>query len=173
MSNIHAQQIGEISEAWADLGPTRPLPSSGRRLRPSAKAAEIIGKLGLRYPPANSVDREAHAARVALLAEDCADIADEWLDEAAARWAKAEPFFPRACELREAALAVGRIYSARRALPAPPTPPVPPPPRDVMDRRGEPMTEADTVELNRRLGVLGGHARYRADGSRYTVEDAA
>jgi hypothetical protein len=91
-----------------------------------------MGKLGLRYPPANSVDRDAHAARVALLAEDCADIPDDWLDEAARRWAKAEPFFPRTCELRDLALAYGRSITRPVALPAPsvvrrvPKPVVPP-----------------------------------------------
>lgn len=78
-----------------------------------------MGKLGLRYPPANSVDRDSHAARVALLAEDCADIPEDWLDEAARRWAKAQPFFPRTCELREDALAIGRSLTRGRALPAP------------------------------------------------------
>ena len=38
---------------------------------------------------------------------------------------------------------------------------------DVMDRRGEPMTEADTFKLNVRLEKEGATARYRKDGSRY------
>lgn len=129
--------------------------------------AEIIGKLGLRYPPANSVDRDSHAARVVLLAEDCADIPDDWIDEAARRWAKAEHFLPRACELRERALAYGRHLENKRALPAPKGPP---PPKPLMERRGEPMSEADTTELNQRLEKLGALARYRSDGSRYTVQ---
>ena len=166
-----ANQIGEVVDAWADLGPTRPLPLSEQRLRPSARAAEIIGKLGLRFPPANSVDRDAHAARVALLAEDCADIPDDWLDEAARRWAKAQPFFPRTCELREDALAYGRHLTSCRALPAPHAPIVALL-RDVMDRRGEPMTEGDTDKLNATLERLGGSFRYRADGSRHKVGEA-
>jgi hypothetical protein len=168
-----AQQIGEISSAWADLGPTRPLPSSEQQQRPSAKALEIIGKLGLRYPPANSVDREAHAARVALLAEDCADIPDEWLDEAARRWAKSQPFFPRTCEFREEALSYGRYLEGRKALPAPKREAPPPPKRSLLDRRGEAMTQEESDELNRILAQLGATARYRPDGSRYTIERAA
>lgn len=34
-------------------------------------------------------------------------------------------------------------------------------------RRGEPMSEDETTELNRQLESLGAKARYRADGSRY------
>lgn len=126
--------------------------------------------LGLRYPPANSVDREAHAARVALLAEDCADIPDEWLDVAVRRWAKSQPFFPRTCELREEALSYGRASTP--ALPAPPVTFVPPK-RDVMERRGQPMDEADTAKLNTRLELAGANARYRPDGSRYMLTDRA
>jgi len=44
--------------------------------------------------------------------------------------------------------------------------------RDVMDRRGEAMTDEDTAELNERLERLGAKARYRPDGSRYFVEAA-
>jgi hypothetical protein len=113
------RQIGEAVSAWADLGPTQPSNFSARPVPPSARTVEIMSSLGLRYPPANSVDRDAHAARVALLAEDCADIPDEWLDEAAKRWAKSQPFFPRACELRDLALACGRSITRSKALPAP------------------------------------------------------
>jgi len=43
-------------------------------------------------------------------------------------------------------------------------------PRDLMDRRGQPMSESDTFALNKKLEKLGAKARYRADGSRYLVE---
>jgi hypothetical protein len=107
------------SLAYADLGPTRPSNLSAQPPQPSARTVEIMGKLGLRYPPASSVDRDAHAARVALMAEDCADIDPDWLDEAARDWAKAEPFMPRACELRENALRIGRRRTLGRTLPPP------------------------------------------------------
>jgi hypothetical protein len=41
--------------------------------------------------------------------------------------------------------------------------------RHLLDRRGEAMSQEDTDELNRILEQLGAAARYRADGSRYTV----
>lgn len=49
----------------------------------------------------------------------------------------------------------------------------PPTTRNVMDRRGEPMSVEDTAELNRHLESLGATARYRPDGSRYFVERKA
>ncbi len=45
------------------------------------------------------------------------------------------------------------------------------PRRDVMDRRGQPMTESDTFKLNKRLEQLGAIARYRSDGSRYLITE--
>jgi hypothetical protein len=45
--------------------------------------------------------------------------------------------------------------------------------RDVMDRRGEPMSEEDTAKLNEILTNLGGKFRYRTDGSRYQIEGEA
>jgi hypothetical protein len=39
----------------------------------------------------------------------------------------------------------------------------------VMERRGEPMTAAETDELNRELARVGAFARYRMDGTRYHV----
>lgn len=164
-----AKQIGEITDAWADLGPTQRLPSFEPPRRPSARTVEIMGKLGLRYPPANSVDRDSHAARVALLAEDCADIPEDWLDEAARRWAKAEPFFPRTCELREVALNYGQALTARRALPAPERPPGPPIKRHIADRDRKNFTAEDWAELNEHLERMGATARYRSDGSRYMI----
>lgn len=47
-----------------------------------------------------------------------------------------------------------------------------PPPKHVLDRRGEPMSEDDTAELNRLLTNMGATARYRPDGSKYTAEAA-
>jgi hypothetical protein len=52
------------------------------------------------------------------------------------------------------------------ALPAPTK-------RHVMERRGEPMSEEDTAELNRTLEYQGASARYRPDGTRYTVDSSS
>jgi hypothetical protein len=48
----------------------------------------------------------------------------------------------------------------------------PRPKRNVMEHRGEPMSEEETEELNGILEKLGAIARYRSDGSRYLVESS-
>ena len=120
-----------VSEAWADLGPVRPSKFLEPRTAPSPEILKIAAELGLRYPQRNTVDDSDHAARVVLLAQDCADVDPQLLDAAACEWARNEPFFPRACELRERAFAIGRITRPDRILAAPQrpakvVPPVPP-----------------------------------------------
>lgn len=67
-------------------------------------------------------------------------------------------------EAMESRRSTSRCYSSRwAALPGPP------PKRDVMAHRGEPMSEEETTELNGILESLGAIARYRPDGSRYTI----
>jgi hypothetical protein len=61
-----------------------------------------------------------------------------------------------------------RRESARRGLSLPA-----PSKRPVLERRGEPMSETDAAELNRILESLGATARYRPDGSRYSIGEAA
>jgi integrase len=124
-------EMDQSVSVWEDLGPTPSFSYTALPSQPSAEIMRIVTELGLRYPPANSVDREAHAARVALLAKDCADLNPFHLQAACDEWARGKPFLPRACELREAALAWGRITRPDRILAAPkprPAPkPVPPP----------------------------------------------
>lgn len=60
----------------------------------------MISELGLRYEPSGQADLQAHAARVALLAQDCADLNPLKLRHAAMRWAQNRPFMPKASELR-------------------------------------------------------------------------
>jgi hypothetical protein len=55
-------------------------------------------------------------------------------------------------------------HSELMALPGPPLR-IP-----VMNRRGQPMSDEDTAELNGILEKLGATARYHADGSRYVVK---
>ena len=70
---------------------------------------------------------------------------------------------------------IARLVAERRARHSrlrelePPKDALPPPPKHVMDRRGEPMSEEDTAELNRILESMNATARYRPDGSRFTV----
>lgn len=155
-----ATTIGEAVSAWEDIGPTLPLHSSGRRRMPSARTLEIVGKIGLRFPPANSVDREAHAARVALLAEDCADIDPDLLDATAREWAQRERFFPKAVELRELARSIAIVSCRDKALPAPPR-------HDGRRPFQPPLTDAEIARLPDHfvaMGVrLGEFTQERAD----------
>lgn len=62
---------------------------------------QTITELGLRYEPSGqAADLQSHAARVSLLARDCADLNPLKLRHAATRWAKNKPFLPKASELR-------------------------------------------------------------------------
>jgi hypothetical protein len=62
-----------------------------------------------------------------------------------------------------------QMMTWRREVSGPALPALPRPKPHVLDRRGEPMDQADTDELNRILENLGATARYRTDGSRYRV----
>ena len=66
-----------------------------------AKIRSLISRLGLRYEPSSKSDLEAHAARVALLAEDLAE-ADPWkLEQAIGRHVSRSPYLPKASDLNE------------------------------------------------------------------------
>ena len=69
----------------------------------SAATLEAISQLGLRYQPSAQGDMQAHGARVALLANDLADIPADRLRAAIARWVSFRPFLPKASELRSIA----------------------------------------------------------------------
>jgi hypothetical protein len=66
-----------------------------------------------------------------------------------------------------AELLEGRRRSARESSSLRIAPPIVK--RSVMDRRGEPMSEAETNELNAILEKLCATARYRPDGSKYQI----
>jgi hypothetical protein len=63
----------------------------------------IVGEIGLRFRPTAQTDLEAHAARIALLACDVADIPVHLLRQAANAWVQNSRFMPTASELIEAA----------------------------------------------------------------------
>lgn len=65
------------------------------------RIANLIGKVGLRFEPSVKADLEAHAARVALLAEDMRDADAGKLEQAIDRWVASKPFLPKASDLRE------------------------------------------------------------------------
>jgi len=89
-----------------------------------------------------------------LLAEDCADLDPDALDEAAREWAKTEPFMPRACELRERALQIIRARTRGRILPAPKyEPPAQPVPDPLTDEEIARLPQA-LLEMGVRLGEI-------------------
>ena len=66
-----------------------------------AGVRSLISKLGLRYEPSSKADLDAHAARVALLAEDLAEVEPWKLQQAISQWVQCRPFMPKASDLRE------------------------------------------------------------------------
>jgi hypothetical protein len=100
------QQHAEMSPAYGDLGPTPPSISSDRAThssQPSGAIKRLIGELGLRYRPSAQADLEAHAAALALLARDVADVPPTYLERAIREWVRDSQFMPRANELIELA----------------------------------------------------------------------
>lgn len=89
-------------------GETRSSTSSEqpRRRTVPRQIANLIGKVGLRFEPSVKSDLEAHAARVALLAEDLADADPNQLAIAIQQWAMAKPYMPKASDLIEAMTAM-------------------------------------------------------------------
>lgn len=64
-----------------------------------AAIQRIIGELGLRYRPSATADLEAHAATLALLCRDLADLPPHLLERAAREWAVRSPYLPKASDL--------------------------------------------------------------------------
>lgn len=60
---------------------------------------KIIAGIGFRYPPSVAADKEAHAARLALLAADVSHVPPALLERAATRHARQSEFMPKAAEL--------------------------------------------------------------------------
>lgn len=93
-----------LSQAFAATGPTPPStwsskPSESFRPKPSAKIRGLIGRLGLRYHPANSADLGSHQAMLGLLAEDLAHIDPELLERAIDHHVVGSPYMPKAADL--------------------------------------------------------------------------
>jgi hypothetical protein len=87
--------------AVTDQTPASTCSTPPRRKSVPAKIRSLISALGLRYEPSSKSDLEAHAARVALLAEDMAE-ADPWkLDQAIGRHVARSPYLPKASDLNE------------------------------------------------------------------------
>ena len=86
---------------YEEIGPTRALTSCDKESPKSVPPAikRLIGELGLRYRPSAQGDLEAHAAAIALLARDLADVPPAYLERAIRKWAVTRDFMPRASEL--------------------------------------------------------------------------
>ena len=54
----------------------------------------------MRFEPSSRADLDAHAARVALLAEDLFDAPADALEQAIAIWVRERPFLPKASDLQ-------------------------------------------------------------------------
>lgn len=87
--------------AYEDLGPTRLSTCSATPSprKPPAEVRRLIGELGLRYRPSAQADLEAHAAAIALLARDLADVPAYHLSRAIDEWVRESKFMPKASEL--------------------------------------------------------------------------
>lgn len=59
----------------------------------------MVSELGLRYAPSGAADRDGHAAKFMLLANDLADVDPAKLCIAIDRWVSFNPFPPKASEL--------------------------------------------------------------------------
>ena len=67
---------------------------------------KLIGELALRYRPSANTDAEVHAASIALLARDLADIPPHYLERAITEWVRNNRWMPKACELIDLAKAM-------------------------------------------------------------------
>lgn len=99
--------------AWEDINPgtasggqgpalpstcsAEPTPSLPRNV--PAEVKRLIAEVGLRYRPSAQADLEEHAASLALLATDVADIPPSILREAIRRHVAQSVFMPKAAEL--------------------------------------------------------------------------
>lgn len=107
-----------LTEAFEDRDQTLPStcssrPSESYRPKPSAKVRDLIGRLGLRYRPTNAADLGAHAASLALLAEDVAEVPADLLERAIAEHVASSPWMPKAADLIRIAQDIERETRAK------------------------------------------------------------
>ncbi len=162
-------------DAWQDINPPmasapRPEPRStfSGRASPEEFATELTKCLALVVPA--GMDQAARREWLAAAWEVCGHLSSDLLRHGCAH---AKEVADHPSKIVPAIIAeanawgdIGKKYSTRDS----PLQLGMMPKRDVMDRRGEAMSAADTAELNERLERLGATARYREDGSRYFIE---
>jgi len=78
---------------------TSVVPFERPKKRISAKTERLIGELGLRYRPSAQADLEEHAASLALLTRDLADIPPDLLERAIHDHVTNSPYLPKASDL--------------------------------------------------------------------------
>jgi len=93
-----------LSQAFAAVDQTQPSTwlsrqSENSKPKPSAKTRGLIGRLGLRYHPANAADLQSHQAMLSLLADDLATIPTDLLEKAIDAHVLQSPFMPKAADL--------------------------------------------------------------------------
>lgn len=114
------QHPNPLFHRFVDSGPTPPSTCGDRPTQslqpkqPPAAIRRLISELGLRYRPSNQADLEAHAAMIALLARDLADIPESWLARAISIWVSENRFMPKAAELIEIAQMLQRGETRQR-----------------------------------------------------------
>ena len=87
MDNDEPRTISQILEGKDLTRPSTWSSPPSAKCKPSAKVRGLIGRLGLRYHPANSADLGAHQAMLAMLADDVAHIPPDALERAIrTRW---------------------------------------------------------------------------------------
>jgi len=111
-------QTPTLAQAFADHDQTLPSTCSSRpsetfRPKPSAKIRDLIARLGLRFRPTNQADLAAHAAMLAILADDLADVPAVLLDQAIQRHVATSPYMPKAADLIRIAKEIDREEQAR------------------------------------------------------------
>jgi len=73
------------------------------------RIGKIVAELGMRYEPAT--EKEAFAAKLALLVTDLAELDPGMLERAVQGWVKQNPFMPRASDLRGMVEDIGKMQT--------------------------------------------------------------
>lgn len=73
---------------------------------------KLISELGLRYRPSAQADLQEHAATLALLARDLADVPPRFLERAINQWVVKSPYLPKASDL----VSIAKSFVDRRVV---------------------------------------------------------
>lgn len=121
--------------------------------KPSKATQAVILELALRYPCPVNTDPDRYAARLDLLARDCATMAPSLLRKACDRMAVRSRFLPTAAELHDAAREIVEERQRAQEHAEHATP----------EAASLSRLETQLIEQNRRLIEQGAHHRWVAD----------